>query len=125
VVEAPGLAATALPASEIRLTGESAFDYEGKYLGRGSVEITPAEVPPEVSAAAQNVALAAHRLIGCSGYSRTDVIAAEGGVYFLELNTLPGLTRASFIPQQLAAAGRSLEQFLDDQIALARARRNG
>ena len=114
----------ALPASEVRLEQGRAFDYEGKYLGKGTREITPAEVPDGVSRAAQKVALDAHRALGCEGYSRTDVICADRGPVFLEINTLPGLTRMSFIPQQLAAEGTPMKSFLDSQLALAKRRRD-
>jgi D-alanine-D-alanine ligase len=114
----------ALPASEVRVEEGRAFDYEGKYLGKGTREITPAEVPARVSRAAQQVALDAHRALGCEGYSRTDVICSERGPVFLEINTLPGLTRMSFVPQQLAAEGTSMKSFLEGQIALARRRRD-
>jgi D-alanine-D-alanine ligase len=114
----------ALPPSEVRLESGRAFDYEGKYLGKGTREITPAEVPEEVSRAAQDMALRAHAALECEGYSRTDIIASRAGPVFLELNTLPGLTRMSFIPQQLQAEGTSLLQFLEGQIAIARARRD-
>src|SRR6266481_3782911 len=64
VVDGPK-GARALPPSEVRLEEGRAFDYEGKYLGKGTREITPAEVPAEVSRAAQDLALAAHRALGC------------------------------------------------------------
>jgi D-alanine-D-alanine ligase len=114
----------ALPPSEVRLEQGRAFDYEGKYLGKGTKEITPAEVEPAVSRAAQDLALAAHRALGCEGYSRTDVISSAQGPVFLELNTLPGLTRASFLPQQLAAEGTSMLSFLEGQLTIARKRRD-
>lgn len=120
VVENGGL--RALPPSEVRLDRGRAFDYEGKYLGRGTVEITPAEVPPEVARAAQQVALTAHEALGCEGYSRTDVIVSPRGPVFLEINTLPGLTRRSFIPQQLAAEGTSMRDFIRGQVDRARRR---
>jgi D-alanine-D-alanine ligase len=125
VVDQPDGPTVALPVSEIRLTIDRTFDYDSKYLGRGAVEITPAEVSPETSALAREIALLAHRQIGCEGYSRTDLIAAPDGLYFLEINTLPGLTSASFLPQQLAAAGRTMGQFIADQVALAKRRRDG
>lgn len=113
-----------LPPSEIRLESGRAFDFEGKYLGMGTREITPAGIAPALERAAREAAVTAHRALGCYGYSRTDLIASDGAVTFLETNTLPGLTAASFIPQQLAAAGLSLERFVQDQIALAIARRD-
>jgi D-alanine-D-alanine ligase len=112
----------ALPASEVRVDEGRAFDYEGKYLGKGTLELTPAEVPPEVSLAAQALAVTAHRALGCFGYSRTDLIVDAAGPVFLETNTLPGLTRRSFIPQQLAVEGTSMRDFLEGQIELARKR---
>jgi D-alanine-D-alanine ligase len=123
VVDGPS-GARALPPSEVRLEQGRAFDYEGKYLGKGTREITPAEVPPEISRAAQNLALAAHRALGCEGYSRTDIISSAEGPVFLELNTLPGLTRASFLPQQLAAESTPMLSFLEGQLAIARTRRD-
>jgi D-alanine-D-alanine ligase len=62
--------------------------------------------------------------LGCEGYSRTDIIVSPRGPVFLELNTLPGLTRASFLPQQLAAEGTSMLSFLDGQLTIARKRRD-
>ena len=120
VVENGGV--RALPPSEVRLEAGRAFDYEGKYLGRGTIEITPAEVSAEVAGKAQQAAITAHEALGCAGYSRTDLIVSPRGPVFLEINTLPGLTRRSFIPQQLAAEGTSLESFLGGQLALARKR---
>ena len=108
----------------MRLEEGRAFDYEGKYLGKGTREITPAEVPAAVSRAAQDLAVAAHQALGCEGYSRTDAIVSAKGPVFLELNTLPGLTRASFLPQQLAAEGTSMLSFLEGQLAIARRRRD-
>lgn len=112
-----------LPPSEIRVEPGGAFDFAGKYLGRGTRELTPAEVPSEVALAARQAAVTAHRALGCHGYSRTDMIADARGVCYLETNTLPGLTRMSFIPQQLAADGRAIEAFVQAQIDLALARR--
>ncbi|MFN2549898.1 MAG: ATP-grasp domain-containing protein [Myxococcales bacterium] len=114
----------ALPPSEVRVEAGRAFDYEGKYLGKGTREITPAEVPRDVTQAAQQLALDAHRALGCEGYSRTDIIVGPKGPVFLELNTLPGLTKASFIPQQLAVEGTPMLKFLEGQLELARARRD-
>ena len=63
--------------------------------------------------------------MGCFGYSRTDMILTAQGPVLLEINTLPGMTKASFIPQQLAAAGLEVKHFLAGQLELARARRDG
>jgi D-alanine-D-alanine ligase len=109
----------ALPCLEIEVDPGFAFDYEGKYLGRGTREICPANIPPGVAAEAQRSALAAHLALGCDGYSRSDLVAAPDGVYFLETNTLPGLTTSSLVPQQLRVAGIGFREFLEGQVELA------
>ena len=113
---------TALPVVEIEVDAGHSFDYEGKYLGKGTREICPADIPDDVARAAQECALEAHRSLGCEGYSRTDIMAADDGAYFLELNTLPGLTTSSLVPQELRAAGIEFADFLEKQVALARSR---
>jgi len=121
VIDEPG-GARALPCTEVRLERGRVFDFAGKYLGQGTVEITPAEIPAEATAAAQELAVRAHEALGCRGYSRTDMILSSDGPVYLETNTLPGMTHASFIPQQLRAAGVPMRAFLEGQIALARTR---
>lgn len=115
--------ARVLCASEVRLDPGRVFDFEGKYLGKGTIELTPAQQPAPLVAAAEALALQAHNALGCEGYTRTDVIVTDAGAVFLETNTLPGLTKASFIPQQVAARGLDLRVFLQTQIDLALARR--
>lgn len=112
----------ALPPSEVVLNAGGTFDYDGKYLGRGTTEITPAKITKDETEAAQKLALEAHRALGCFGYSRTDAILRPEGMMMIETNTLPGLTKASFIPQQLEAAGISVTDFVDEQMALAQRR---
>ena len=108
-----------LPSVEIRPVSGRSFDYAGKYLGEGVQEICPGEVSEEIEQQARALGLAAHKALGCFGYSRTDIIAGESGVWFLETNTLPGLTRSSLLPQELTAAGIAFEHFLHTQIELA------
>jgi len=94
---------------------------KSRYLGKGTREICPARIPERMREEAQACALAAHLALGCRGYSRTDMIAvADDEIYFLELNTLPGLTGASLVPQQLESAGIPFREFLDRQLDLAR-----
>jgi D-alanine-D-alanine ligase len=119
ILETPDGVVRALPCSEVRMAAGRDFDFEGKYLGQGSEELTPARLPEDVFRACQDVVVRCHRALGCRGYSRTDLILEEAGPVFLETNTLPGLTRASFIPQQLAAAGIPIADFLRGQIELA------
>ena len=114
----------ALPVIEIEIDPNRTFDYEGKYLGQGTREICPANIPGELAREAQRAAVIAHRALGCEGYSRTDLVASEDGVYFLETNTLPGLTTSSLVPQELAVVGISFDEFLRRQVQLAVERRN-
>jgi D-alanine-D-alanine ligase len=111
----------ALPVIEIETDPGFTFDYAGKYLGTGTREICPAKIPDGLRDAAQRAAVAAHTALGCAGYSRTDLIATGGEeVWFLELNTLPGLTASSLVPQELTEAGIEFRTFLERQIELAR-----
>ena len=112
----------ALPVSEVRLVPGGAFDYAGKYLGRGTEELTPAPITEAERDQAQQLARLTHEAVGCRGYTRTDMILTPTGPVLLEINTLPGMTRASFIPQQLTAAGIGVKDFLHQQLELARRR---
>jgi D-alanine-D-alanine ligase len=114
----------ALPVLEVEVDTGRTFDYAGKYLGTGTREICPAKIPDRMRDEAQIVAITAHLALGCEGYSRTDVVATEDAMYFLELNTLPGLTTSSLVPKELKAAGIDFRDFLQSQIELARARAN-
>ncbi len=115
----------ALPVIEIEVDPGATFDYNGKYLGKGTREICPANIPDSVAREAQDAALAAHTALGCFGYSRSDFVGTDDGIYYLETNTLPGLTAASLVPQQLAAAGIGFRDFLERQLASARQRETG
>jgi D-alanine-D-alanine ligase len=107
-----------LPPVEIRPAG-NAFDYASKYLATETEEICPATFPSEVNAAMQDAALKAHAAVGARGYSRSDFIITEQGPTFLEINTLPGLTRASLFPRELVVQGVAFADFLEGQIDLA------
>jgi len=111
-----------LPPSEVVLERNVHFDYQAKYHGVGNKEITPAELTQSQSVMAQSLSILAHTAIGCFGYTRTDMIMTDKGFYYLETNTLPGMTRASFIPQQLRAAGIDLRDFVRGQLAVAKKR---
>lgn len=105
-----------LPCSEVRLIPGGRFDYQGKYLGQGVEELTPAPLSESETRSCQDLALKLHKILGCRGYSRTDMILTENGPVLLEINTLPGLTKASFIPQQLKAIQVDLRSFFETQI---------
>lgn len=107
VLQAPNGALLALPPVEIRPRG-SFFDYDEKYAEDGALELCPPTgIEPRACERVRAQALAAHRALGCEGYSRTDfIVPADGGEpVFLETNTLPGLTPRSLLPKAAAAAG--------------------
>lgn len=90
------------------------FDYQAKYVIGGSEEITPPNLPKKIVKNIQMIALKAHKLLGCSGMSRTDMILTDAGnLYVLELNTIPGMTETSLLPQQAAAMGINFPQLLE------------
>jgi D-alanine-D-alanine ligase len=120
VLEQDG-AVIALPPVEIR-PADGVFDYTAKYLAPATREICPAGFGEQVNAALRNAAVKAHSAMGASGYSRSDFIVTGDRVIFLEINTLPGLTRASLFPKELAVQGISFIEFLRGQIRMAAAR---
>ncbi|RHX86895.1 D-alanine--D-alanine ligase [Leptospira stimsonii] len=107
----------ALPATEIVPGGEF-FDFESKYKSGGSNEITPARIPDDQMKRVQELAISAHRSLGCRGYSRTDFIIVNGEPHILETNTLPGMTATSLIPQQAKAANIPMEDVFTDLIEI-------
>jgi D-alanine-D-alanine ligase len=117
VLERDG-ALIALPPVEIR-PADGVFDYAAKYLAPNTREICPTSFGKQANAALQSGALKAHSAVGARGYSRSDFIVAGDRVIFLEINTLPGLTRASLFPKELAAQGIAFDEFLHGQIKLA------
>jgi D-alanine-D-alanine ligase len=101
----------ALVVTEI-LTGEEFYDYHAKYAAGGSRHVLPAELPPEITQQALDVSLAAHRALGCRGASRADLRYddATGRLVLLEVNTQPGMTRTSLLPEQAAHMGMSFPE---------------
>ena len=98
----------ALGAIEI-VPAKEFYDYEAKYTpGSGTKYLFPAPLPPDQYARVNEICLAAHRALGCSGATRSDVIVTpEGSVQLLELNTIPGMTPTSLLPK--IAAGRGID----------------
>lgn len=110
---------TPLPLIMIRpKAGSAFFDYENKYDANGAEEICPAPVSPELTATIQDLALRAHKTLGLRGYSRADFIVADDKPYLLEVNTLPGMTATSLLPQQAAEAGYSFNDLIAELIRL-------
>ncbi len=95
------------------------FDYESKYVTGASEEICPAPISPELTQTLQRMARAAHDALGLTDYSRTDFMVRDGDApYILEVNTLPGMTATSLLPQEAQAVGLSFEQLLARLIEL-------
>jgi len=93
------------------------YDYEAKYAPGGSKHVLPAPVSPEVYAEVQRLTLLAHRALGCRGVSRADFRyddsrAGVAGLYCLEVNTQPGMTETSLVPELAADAGVSFEDLV-------------
>ena len=94
-----------LPSIEIR-PKKGFYDYVNKYQAGATVEICPSPIDPAIEADLRRVAVKVHNLLGLKGYSRSDYIVDENGdVYFIEINTLPGMTPTSLMPQEAAAVG--------------------
>lgn len=106
-----------LPMTEI-VSENDFFDYEAKYLGK-SQEITPARISNIEKNSLAQVAKKVYKALNMKGFSRAEYILVEGIPYFLEINTVPGLTKESILPQQAAAAGISLEELFTNAIEAA------
>ncbi|NNK84298.1 MAG: D-alanine--D-alanine ligase [Desulfobacterales bacterium] len=94
------------------------FDYEAKYTAGITREICPARIDDSLTAQAQTYAKMAHQALSCKGYSRTDMIIKDNGIYVLETNTIPGMTPTSLLPRAAEAAGLNFSQLLDKLIEL-------
>jgi len=109
----------ALPPILIQPLAGSYFDYNSKYLQGGAKELCPAPLPEAITRRLMDIALKAHRLLGIEGYSRADfILPADGMPYLLEVNTLPGMTPTSLIPQEAAAVGLSFGELLERLLEL-------
>lgn len=97
------------------------FDYHAKYSGE-SIERVPGHFSHEEKGELAQMAKKVHEGLGLSHYSRSDFIVGKRGIFFLEVNTLPGLTEESLLPKALHAVGSRLSEFLDHVINLARKR---
>lgn len=107
----------ALPVTEI-ISENEFFDYEAKYLGK-SQEITPAGISEEQTQQVQEISKLIYRKLKMKGFSRSEFIFHEGEPYFIEINTNPGLSEASILPQQARAAGITLPDLFGSAIETA------
>lgn len=113
----------ALPTLEI-VSHRPLYDYAAKYTPGQSEHVIPARLPEGHRRAAQEAALAAHRALGCRDISRTDVIVDGSGTpWVLEVNSIPGLTALSLLPDAARAAGMELEAVCHELVEAAIARR--
>jgi D-alanine-D-alanine ligase len=99
------------------------YDFDAKYTDGLTEHVCPAEVPPNIAKEMMDMALAAHRLLGCKGASRCDFrwddSQGEAGVYLLEINTQPGMTPLSLVPEQAKQKGISYGELVERIIAEA------
>lgn len=102
-----------LPPILIRPIQSDFFDYTAKYTAEACEEIVPAPCSQELTRKIQDIALQAHKILNCTGISRTDMIVAENKIYVLETNTLPGFTSTSLAPKAFVAQGGTYSQLLD------------
>lgn len=107
---------TVLPITEI-VSENDFFDYEAKYLGK-SQEITPARISDEMTQKVGAIAKSAYEILKMKGFSRSEFIIVGNEPFMLEMNTIPGLTKESLIPQQAKVAGIDLEDLFTNAIEL-------
>lgn len=101
------------PLAVTEITTEHRFyDYDAKYADGGSIHVLPANLSGTVYKQALDVSLSAHRALGCRGVSRADLRLDGDDLYLLEVNTQPGLTPTSLVPEQAAHAGFSFAQLM-------------
>lgn len=106
--------AFALPPTHILPQAEVFYDYKSKYKPGGSKHICPADFSAEINQKIQELALKAHKVLGCRGMSRTDIMVGErGDLYLLETNTIPGMTPTSLLPEAAEKAGIPFSKMLD------------
>ncbi len=102
-----------LPITEI-VSANVFFDYEAKYTHGLADEICPANIEKSISEKCQKLSLRINELLGCSGFVRMDYILKDNELYFLEVNTVPGMTKESIMPKMLKAAGIDSKIFFTD-----------
>ena len=107
--------AVTFPVTEV-VSHHEYFDYDAKYCG-DSDEITPARIPDELSERVQKLTSAVYDIVGAAGLIRVDYIITEGSkINLIDVNTTPGMTATSFIPQQVRAAGLDISDVMTDII---------
>lgn len=108
----------ALPVLELKPQGQF-YDFASKYMAGGTEFIIPARLPAPVYQRTQAAALNAHLALGCHGFSRVDILAADGLPYVHDVNTIPGLTDLSDLPAQAQAGNISFDELIAEILASA------
>lgn len=101
-----------LPVIGITSASSEWFDYSAKYEEGGADEVV-VNLPLELDQSVRNAAMTCYKALKCSVYARVDILLSDGVPYVLEMNTLPGMTKASLLPKSAAAAGISFSSLLD------------
>ncbi|MBK5232162.1 MAG: D-alanine--D-alanine ligase [Thermoleophilia bacterium] len=109
-----------LPIVEVIPTDSNTYDFEARYEIGGAHFICPAELEEASAQEINRVALAAYDALGCSGFSRVDLILGEDGPQVLEVNAIPGMTETSLLPQAAEAAGVEFNEMVGRILELAR-----
>ncbi len=112
-----------LPITEV-ISKNEFFDFEAKYTPEKVTEITPARISPELTTEIQNTSSLIYDLLNCNGIVRVDFIISDNRPFLLEVNTTPGMTPTSFIPQQIEAKGLDIKTVFGEVIEDAIARRS-
>ncbi|MBX3187884.1 MAG: D-alanine--D-alanine ligase [Labilithrix sp.] len=126
VLERAGEAIRALPPTEIRAPNDAFYTYQARYAPGRSEHLCPAPLPAPILELVQEVAVAAHRTLGCRDLSRVDFVVdesdAEQPVTLLEVNTMPGFTDTSLYPEAAGVAGIPMPELCRGFVEAARAR---
>jgi D-alanine-D-alanine ligase len=114
-----GSRATALPVVEAVPREEDFYDYESRYEIGMTTFLCPAELPPETSSRAQEIAVGVYELLGCRGVARVDLMleADSNELWVLETNVVPGMTETSLLPQAADAAGIGFDELVERILA--------
>jgi D-alanine-D-alanine ligase len=118
-VRGTGDAAAPLPPTEIRASKDAFYTYEARYAPGRSEHLCPAPLDPTLFARVQEIAVAAHRALGCRDLCRADFVVGDAEVTLLEVNTMPGFTDTSLYPEAAGVAGIPMTELCDGYVTAA------
>jgi D-alanine-D-alanine ligase len=115
-----------MPLTEV-ISKNEFFDFEAKYNAEKAIEITPARISDELTEKIQKITSLIYDILNCKGIVRMDYIITDKKIFLLEVNTTPGMTPTSFIPQQVKAMGMSMQEVITEIIedAIERQKKSG